>query len=257
MSIDEITILPGHRRDGKQESFNRITIRAGEIVSIVGSTGSGKTALINDIEVFARKDTVTGRTVLINGDFPDDALVRDPSRKPIALISQNTKCLADLTVSGFLEMHVRARKIGNDRIVERTVALANEFTGEGIANGMRMTSLSGGQTRSLLIADAIEISNAPLILLDEVESGGIFKDKVMTLLEKYGKSVLFVTHDPLLALLAGRRIIMKNGGIEQVLVPGNKEQAVIDSLSQMNEVISSLRERVRAGEILADARCPA
>lgn len=257
MSIDEITILPGHRRDGKRESFKSITIRAGEIVSIVGSTGSGKTALINDIEVFARKDTVTGRTVLINGDYPPDALVRDPSRKPIALITQNTKCLADLTVAAFLEMHVRARKIENDHIVERTVALANEFTGEGITNGMRMTSLSGGQTRSLLIADAIEISNAPLILLDEVESGGIFKDKVMTLLKEYGKSVLFVTHDPLLALLAGRRIIMKNGGIEQVLVPGKKEQAVIDSLSKMNETISSFRERVRAGEILADVGCPA
>lgn len=256
-NIEEITILPGRTRDGRPEQFREISLRAGEIVSIVGSTGSGKTSLINDIEVFARGDTATGRTILVNGDYPPDDFVRDPSQKPVALITQNTKCLADLPVAAFLGMHVRARKIRDENVIERTIALANEFTGEGITGTMRMTSLSGGQTRSLLIADAIIISNAPIILLDEVESGGIFRDKVIRLLREHRKSVLFVTHEPLLALLAERRIVMKNGGIGQVLVPGEKEHAAIEQLSRMNEIVCRFREKVRAGEILEIPGCAA
>ena len=72
---------------------------------------SGKTAFINDIEVFAQGDTATGRTVLVNGEVPAEEFIRDPSKKPIALITQNTKCLADLSVEAFLAMHVRARKM--------------------------------------------------------------------------------------------------------------------------------------------------
>ncbi len=116
--------------------------------------------------------------------------------KPIALITQNTKCLADLTVLAFLVMHAKARKIPGESVIDETIRLANEFTGEKIAGPMRMTALSGGQTRSLLIADAITISSAPIILLDEVESGGIFKEKVIESLKSKGKAVLFVTHDP-------------------------------------------------------------
>ena len=69
-ALTTITVLPGKARDGSTESFTEITIRAGDMISIVGPTGSGKTAFINDIEVFARNDTVTGRTILVNGESP-------------------------------------------------------------------------------------------------------------------------------------------------------------------------------------------
>ena len=147
LAITTITVLPGKARDGSSEAFEGITIHAGDMISIVGPTGSGKTAFINDIEVFACNDTVTGRTILVNGEVPPDEMVRDPAKKPIALITQNTKCLADLTVQEFLEMHVKARRIPDASRTETTIRLANEFTGEKIRGEMRMTSLSGGQTR--------------------------------------------------------------------------------------------------------------
>ncbi|MFA7072381.1 MAG: ABC transporter ATP-binding protein, partial [Methanoculleus sp.] len=59
--IREITILPGRSRSGEPERFEAITIRPGDTISIVGPTGSGKSAFINDIEVFAQNDTATGR----------------------------------------------------------------------------------------------------------------------------------------------------------------------------------------------------
>ncbi|MEN6611271.1 MAG: ATP-binding cassette domain-containing protein [Methanoregulaceae archaeon] len=249
-AITTITVLPGQAKNGSSESFTEITICPGDMISIVGPTGSGKTAFINDIEVFACGDTVTGRKILVNGEVPPDDMVRDPAKKPIALITQNTKCLADLTVREFLEMHVKARRIADESRTESTIRLANEFTGEKITGTMRMTALSGGQTRSLLIADAISVSSAPIILLDEVESGGIFKENVIASLKNHKKAVLFVTHDPLLALLSDRRIVMRNGAVETILEPGGREKELLSRISEMDNFLSRMREKIRAGDLL-------
>lgn len=246
----ELTILPGFNRDGEREEFDRIVIRPGDTLSIVGPTGSGKSAFINDIEVLAQEDTVTGRSVLVNGEPPSDEMVRDPAKKPIALITQNTRVIADLTVVRFLALHIKARDTDARRLICRTVELANEFTGEKIAESMRMTELSGGQTRSLLIADAIMIGQTPILLLDEVENAGINKDRVITCLRKYKKAVIFVTHDPYLALITDRRIVMRNGAVACVLEPHGIEREIIATVSTMDTFLWDLREKIRTGELI-------
>jgi ABC-type lipoprotein export system ATPase subunit len=251
-AIREITILPGHDKSGRKEQFEEIVIRPGDIISIVGPTGSGKTAFINDIEVFAQNDTATGRTVLVNGELPPEEYIRDPSMKPVALITQNTQCLADLTVEAFLAMHVKARKIEDPEIIRKTIDLANQFTGEQIQPTCRITSLSGGQTRSLMVADAILISNAPLILLDEVENAGIFREKVIRELKEHCKSVIFVTHDPLVSLLSDRRIVLRNGAVEKVLEPKGEERHVLKQVERIDVTLCLFRERIRAGELLTE-----
>jgi ABC-type lipoprotein export system ATPase subunit len=251
-SIGEIAILPGRDRHGNPERFDRIVIRPGDTISIVGPTGSGKTAFINDIEIFAQDDTATGRTILVDGEVPDDDFIRDPSKKPIALITQNTKCLADMTVDAFLAMHVRARNIDSPTIIAETIDLANQFTGEQILPGCRITALSGGQTRSLMVADAILVSNAPLILLDEVENAGIFRERVIEVLKEQNKSVIFVTHDPLISLLSDRRIVMKHGGVDKILYPEGREQHIREMVARMDLTLCRFRERIRAGELLTE-----
>jgi ABC-type lipoprotein export system ATPase subunit len=251
-AISEITILPGHDKSGRPEKFDTLVIRPGDTLSIVGPTGSGKTALINDIEVFAQNDTATGRTVLVNGKVPPEEFIRDPSMKPVALITQNTKCLADLTVEAFLAMHVKARRINDPGIIKETIDLANQFTGEQIQSLCRMTALSGGQTRSLMVADAILVSNAPLILLDEVENAGIFREKVIRVLKEHCKSVIFVTHDPLVSLLSDRRVVMRNGAVEKVLEPKGKERQILEMVERIDVTLCLFRERIRAGELLVE-----
>lgn len=246
----ELTVLPGTNRAGEREGFDRITLRPGDTLSIVGSTGSGKSAFINDIEVLAQGDTVTGRSILINGCPPPDGMVRDPSKKPIALITQNTRVIADLTVHRFLSLHIRARETDAGELIGRTIALANEFTGEKIAESMRMTALSGGQTRSLLIADAILVGRTPVLLLDEIENAGIFKENVIRCLKRYCKAVIFVTHDPLLAMITDRRIVMKNGAVSTVLEPAGAERAVVSHISGIDVFLAGLREKIRAGDLI-------
>jgi ABC-type lipoprotein export system ATPase subunit len=253
----EITILPGTNRDGMTEGFDRIVIRPGDSISIVGPTGSGKSAFINDIEVLALDDTVTGRTILINGAEAPEDMVRDPAKKPIASITQNTRVIADMSVEKFLALHIKARDTDALQLIARTIALANEFTGEKIQKTVRMSALSGGQTRSLLIADAILIGQTPILLLDEIENAGINKERVITCLREYNKTVIFVTHDPYLALITDRRIVMKNGAVSAVLEPKGSESRIIASVAGIDSTLWGLRERIRAGELIPDSQTPA
>ncbi|MDR1405345.1 MAG: ATP-binding cassette domain-containing protein [Candidatus Methanoplasma sp.] len=245
-----ITVHPGTAKDGESENFNPIDINPGDTISIVGPTGSGKTAFINDIEVFAQGDTVTKRKIRVNGEVPPEEFVRDPARKPIAMITQNTKCLADLTAGEFLRMHAEIRENFTDNICTRTLELANEFTGEKIDADFKMSSLSGGQTRSLMIADAVLISDTPILLLDEIENAGIFKDAVISRLRSFGRAVIFVTHDPYVSMLSDRRIVMRGGEVISVLRPGDAEKEALAAVRGMDETLSDVRERIRAGEII-------
>jgi len=135
-----LTIQSGKNRFREQEGFDSIEIRPGDTLSIVGPTGSGKSAFINDIETLAQGDTVTGRFILINGEVPPESFVREPAFKPIAMITQNTRCLADLTVEAFILMHIRARRPGKEDLLDETINLANTFTGEKISLKSRMSA---------------------------------------------------------------------------------------------------------------------
>lgn len=242
-----LTIQSGKNRLGEQEGFDSIEIRPGDTLSIVGPTGSGKSALINDIETLAQGDTITGRRILINGEIPPESFVREPAFKPIAMITQNTRCLADLSVEAFLLMHIRARRTGREDLLDETINLANTFTGEEISLKSRISGLSGGQTRALMIADALVISDTPILLLDEIENAGIFKDRIIQSLQGGNKAVILVTHDPYLALTASRRVVMKHGGVSSVIEPTGQEQHLIEDLAVIEDRLHQIREKIRSG----------
>lgn len=247
-----VSVLPGFNKQGRRENFDRIDIGPGDVISIVGPTGSGKTAFINDIEVFAQGDTVTGRRILVDGEEPDESMIRDPANKPIAMITQNTKCLADTTVRDFLERHRTTRRNLADGVVDDAIALGNRFTGEKFDGDWRITDLSGGQTRSLMIADALLISASPIILLDEIENAGIYKEEVIETLKEMDKAVILVTHDPYVAMIADRRIVMRNGEVVDMLASDGSEDAAIRLVQELDGRLSELRERIRGGETIAE-----
>lgn len=245
--IKEITILPGQDKNKEKETFAQITLQAGETISIVGPTGSGKTAFITDIELLAQGDTSTKRKILINQQIPTDEIRYDPAHKPIAMITQNTKCFADLSVQEFLTIHARARKINSEDIVEKTLTLANKFTGEKIALQNKVTILSGGQTRSLLIADALFIGAAPIILLDEIENAGIFKQEVLEIIRSTSKIIIFVTHDPVIALSTKKRLIMGHGAVRKIVFQNKSESGAAQNLLEFDQRMGVIRENLRAG----------
>lgn len=249
MSIQSLTVMAGHGRKGQADLVSEVTLKMGDVVSIVGATGSGKTTLINDIAMFASRNTQTGRKILINGQEPPDEYHQDPSKNPVAYITQHTNFLSDLPVRRFLETHAKVRAgLSPAKAVEETLAFANQLTGEPIDAEISMTELSGGQTRALLIADAVIIGNSPIILLDEIENAGIHRSRALELLRGYEKIFIFVTHDPRIALLSDFRLVMKNGAICDLLHTDEEEKVAVVEIKKLDDLILSLRAKIRQGD---------
>lgn len=114
-----------------------------------------------------------------------------------------------------------------------------------------LTCLSGGQSRALMTADVAVLSNSPIILIDEVENAGIDRRKAMDLLTGKGKIVLIVTHDPQLALLGEKRIVMKNGGMDSVIERSYDEEYAERLLDNFINKILSAQNIIREGKTLS------
>ncbi len=258
--IERISIAGGCGKDGRAEPVTAVEFRMGQVISIVGPTGSGKTTLINDLELLADGSTPTRRRVLINGAPPPAEYREDPAHNPIALITQHTNFLSDLPVSEFLRIHARVRHPHDaqaERLVGQTLAFANQLTGEAVLQHYRMTELSGGQTRALLIADAVVIGNSPIVLLDEIENAGIHRLRALELLRQYRKIFVFVTHDPYIPLLSDFRIVMAAGAMMQVIHSGPAERALAHRVRAADDILSQLRERIRNGGRFSEAELEA
>ena len=245
-----LTIQGGVNKEGHPDAVSRIKMARGEIIGIVGPTGSGKSTLIADIEQFAWADTPSGRKILINGQPPAAELRCDPRKKLVAQLSQNMHFLADMSVGEFLRIHAKSR--GKDpAVADRVIAIANTLTGEPVNPAFQLTILSDGQSRALMVADIAVISDSPIVLIDEIENAGIKKQEALRLLSGEGKIVVVVTHDPMLALMASRRIVMKNGGITRIISTSEDEQKVFKDIERVDGWLATLRETIRQGEVVA------
>lgn len=246
--IKKITILPGINKFGAKESFEKIEIKKGEIISIVGPTGAGKSQLLYDVEKLAQGDTKSKRKVLVNDKVPDKEWRFNPERKLVASLSQSMNFLTDISIGNFLKLHLKARgKKFRPSLLKEVIDEANQITGEPISPKMNLLNLSGGQSRALMVSDIANISISPIILIDEIENAGIRKEKAIQVLIEEGKIVFIVTHDPSLALSANKRLVIKNGGVTKVLNTTLKEEGIACYLNWMEAYNLNIREKIRRG----------
>lgn len=246
--IRSLTLIGGRDKAGNPEEM-QFTIRKGEIVSIVGPTGSGKSRLLGDIECVAQGDTPTRRRILINGLPVDDDRRFGMEGKLVAQLSQNMNFVMDLSVAEFLEMHAISRlSRDTDAVIRQCFDCANELAGEKFSLDTKVTQLSGGQSRALMIADTAYMSASPVVLIDEIENAGIDRREAVSLLAGRDKMVLMSTHDPVLALSAGKRIVIRNGGIAQVLEASEEERESLALIEALDSRLMAVRHRLRRGD---------
>lgn len=253
MIIESVEILGGSDREGHKEPVESVLLSMGQVASVVGPTGSGKTALITDIELFAGGDTPTGRKILINTLPPPAEMIDKPSSNPVAMITQHTNFLSDLPVLEFLKIHANIRKSGEENeVTRRTLEFANQLTGEPVNPDSSMTQLSGGQARALLIADAVIIGKSPILLLDEIENAGINRTKALRLLKRHKKIFIFVTHDPRIALLSDLRIVMAKGAMKYVIATNHNEKELAQKFADVDDLALGIKQKLWAGEIMTN-----
>ncbi|CAH2601721.1 ATP-binding cassette domain-containing protein [Rhodovastum atsumiense] len=253
ITLECLEVTQGCDKDGQPEAVP-LCLRPGEVVAIVGPTGSGKSRLLADIECLAQGDTPSRRVVRVNGATPAPRMRVSAEARLVAQISQNMNFVLDLHVEDFLSLHAESCGVADPRAAARTVLdAAIAMAGEPFTAATPLTQLSGGQSRALMIADAALLSAKPVVLIDEIENAGVDRRQALRLFTSRGKIVLLSTHDPLLALSGARRVIIRNGGIAAVVATSPEEQALQAELQAHDHRLARLRDAVRRGETLLPA----
>ncbi|OOB79467.1 MAG: ABC transporter ATP-binding protein [Epulopiscium sp. Nuni2H_MBin003] len=247
--MDNLTIYAGVSKTNETENFNSVTFKRGHIYCIVGDTGSGKSRLIKDIEQFVNADSLTKRKIYVDGNEVSLDKRNEFSTSLVSHLSQNMRFVLDASVYEFLELHKQCRYNTNVSI-ETVLKTANLITKEPIVSAQDLTSLSGGQTRALMIADIALISDNPIILIDEIENAGINKHIAFGILLKSNKLIFIATHDPHTSLLGDKRIIMKNGAIDKIIDKSPLEAEITEKLKHMYNFQIECQTKIKKGELL-------
>lgn len=144
------------------------TVRAGQMVAIVGMSGAGKTTLVNLVPRFY---DVTGGAILVDGrDIREVTLAS--LRAQVGMVTQETVLFDDTIAANIAYGSPRATE--EDIIAAARAANAHEFiiahpSGYQGRVGERGQKLSGGQRQRLAIARAL-LKNSPILILDEATS---------------------------------------------------------------------------------------
>ncbi len=159
--------------------------------------------------------------------------------------------VVDLTVGEFIAMHADCRGAPDrEAAAHDVIVCANRLAGEKFTSETSLTQLSGGQSRALMIADVALLSASPIVLIDEIENAGIDRKRALDLLIASDKIVLMSTHDPILALLGEKRIIVAHGAVTDIVETGPDERRHLATMERYDAIMADLRERFRRGERL-------
>ena len=202
-----------YKRFGQVTALEDINIQIteGEFVSIMGASGSGKTTLMN---ILTGLDTATEGKVILDG--VDAAQLDEVGRQrfraeKIGLIFQQFHLIPYLTA---LENVMLAQHY-HSVIDEQAAKAVLEQVGLGHRIDHRPSQLSGGEQHRVCIARAL-VNQPPVIFADEPTGNLDEKNERLVLdlliqLNKQGRTVVMVTHNPELGKLTHRTIFLQHG----------------------------------------------
>ncbi|MGI5855271.1 MAG: ABC transporter ATP-binding protein [Candidatus Merdivicinus sp.] len=191
-----------------------LTVEEGEFLSIVGNSGSGKSTLMN---ILGCLDLPTSGTYRLDGADVFHREEQELSRirnREIGFIFQGFHLIPTLTAFENVELPLVYRGIPRG---ERRQLCAEALRRMGLEKRAfhRPAQLSGGQQQRVAIARAIAAC-PPLILADEPTGNldsATGRDVMNTLLSLNGegKTIILITHDPSIAAMARRRVLIRDG----------------------------------------------
>jgi ABC-type lipoprotein export system ATPase subunit len=191
-----------------------LMLEQGQVVSITGKSGCGKTTLLNVISGIAAPDS---GSVHINDKrmiYALDLLTSRMRNREIGFIFQTFRLLPDETVYSNILMPARIR----GRITRQTLEYADEMMDRLKIYKFKKTTtavLSGGQKQRVAIARALV--NRPSLILADEPTANLDKKTAVEIFEiildlkKEGKAVLVVTHDEYMHERSDRVYTMEDG----------------------------------------------
>ena len=195
-----------------------ISVRQGEFVAIVGKSGSGKSTLLH---MLGGLDTPTSGTVWMKGknifSLKEDALAVFRRRK-IGFIFQSFNLVSSINVWENIVLPV-----GLDGRSPEETFVQDIIKTLGIENKLQNlpNTLSGGQQQRVAIARAL--ASKPDIIFADEPTGNLdskTSDEVIGLLklsvEKYGQTLVMITHDDEIAQIADRVLVIEDGKVAEM-----------------------------------------
>ena len=203
------------------------TINEGELVTVVGASGSGKSTCLN---ILGGMDNVTSGTVISNGieisNLNDKKLV-SYRKNNIGFVFQFYNLIQNLTVIENLELADSRtnNKQDLDKLLEQVGLLDKKDNFP--------SQLSGGEQQRVSIARAL--AKSPILLLCDEPTGAldyVSSKQVLKLIEetnkKYNVTTIIITHNEAITPMSDKVIKFKSGKIESIKI--NKKRTSIDDL---------------------------
>jgi ABC-type Fe3+/spermidine/putrescine transport system ATPase subunit len=200
-----------------------LTIAPGELLALVGASGSGKTTTLRIAAGYEIPDS--GRVLLAEGDAPPRDITREPpQRRGFGMVFQHYALFPHMRVEENVAFGLEARGI---RKAERLTRAREALDGVGLGGkaARPVQALSGGEQQRVALARALVIEPR-VLLLDEPLSNldptlrQSMRDELRAMLRRSGVTALFVTHDQEDAFAVADRVAMlERGRLLQVGTP--------------------------------------
>ena len=234
-----------------------LRVDKGEMMAIIGNSGSGKSTFLNMIGGLDRPSA--GRLIVDGKDLfkLSDAELVEYKRRTVGFVWQNNarNLVPYLTAWQNVQMPMLFEKDVKHK-KQRALELL-ELVGLGHKKHSRLTQLSGGEQQRIAVAIALA-NNPALMLADEptgsvdAKTGAYILDVFRTINRETGLTIVIVTHDPLLAKKVHRVVAIRDGKIssERIMKQSylNRLQD-IDAFTEVHEVQDEYAILDRAGRL--------
>ena len=195
-----------------------LTVARGEFVTLLGSSGCGKTTTLRIIAGLEQTDS---GSVWINGQ---DVTKLPPDKRDVNTVFQNYALFPHMNVAENIGYGLKLRKVPRGEIKKKVAQMLELVQLEGYEK-RKPSELSGGQKQRVAIARAL-VNNPKVLLLDEplgaldLQLRRAMQIELKHLQKKLGITFIYITHDQEEAINMSDRIaVMKDGRIEQIGTP--------------------------------------